>query len=203
MSSSKKGKLTYLLPIIWLDEKSPVVNFDLADNSYESSSKPPYQSISENLEQSKEKEKIDYILKNPNQWPSLYFANELKSNMATQDLLKFLDELKEPFISSPYFLKIKSYSIAKSREPVKIGRLVEDFALPDKTGDLQSILKNKDKTKLVALFSSGCSFSIASISLLSQLNEINNDKIEIITIWDDPNENSWKTMHADKKEVIT
>lgn len=63
MSSSKKGKLTYLSPIIWLDEKSPVVNFDIADNSYESSSKLPYQSISENIEQLKEKEQIDYILK--------------------------------------------------------------------------------------------------------------------------------------------
>lgn len=122
--------------------------------------------------------------------------------MATQDLLKFLDELKEPFISSPYFLKTQSYSIAKSREPVKIGRLVEDFALPDKTGDLQSVLKNKDKTKLVALFSSGCSYSIASIDLLALLNALNTDKIEIISIWHDPDEHSWIHMHADKKEKI-
>jgi len=202
MSSSPKGKLTKITPVIWFDTKTLELTVDLADNSFKSSAEMPFQELSENIESSKGQNQRTIILNNPNQWPSFYFANKFKAEMKTEALKDFLQATEEPFLSSSYYLKLKNYVEAKQRGPLKKGEMVKDFSLPDKNGELYSVLQGKGKTTLIALFSSGCSYSIASIDLLAQLNALNVDKIEIISIWDDPDEHSWIHMHADKKEKI-
>jgi peroxiredoxin len=86
---------------------------------------------------------------------------------------------------------------------LKIGDKVANFSLPNRDGNPVSVINESGKTKLVTFFSSGCSFSISSISLLEQLEKINNGKIEIITVWADDSKNSWLNEHLDQKSKIT
>ncbi len=203
MSSTPKGKLDKLSPVIWFDTKTLELNFNLADNSFTSSSVMPFQALSEEIEALKGKKQTKFILSKPNQWPSLYFANKLKADINTEELKSFLQLTEEPFLSSSYYLKLKYYLKAKENGTLRKGEMIKNFSLPDKNGEFYPVANANGKTKLLALFSSGCSYSVASIDLLEQLNTLNDDKIEIISIWDDPDEDSWLHMHADKKEKIT
>jgi hypothetical protein len=54
-----------------------------------------------------------------------------------------------------------------------------------------------------AIGSSGCSFSLASLNMLEKLNDLNHDKIEIISIWGDNSKDVWLNAHPDLKEKIT
>jgi hypothetical protein len=75
--------------------------------------------------------------------------------------------------------------------------------LPDKEGNSVSILKPTGKLKLITLFSSSCHWSIESITLIEDLNNLNNGKIEIITIWTDQNRATWLDYEKDKKAKIS
>tara|TARA_R110002012_G_C11359758_1_gene580713 strand:- start:53 stop:490 length:438 start_codon:yes stop_codon:yes gene_type:complete len=93
--------------------------------------------------------------------------------------------------------------LAIKREPLKKGRTVENFKLPNKNGEYINAVNIDNKPQVIALFSSGCAYSIASINLLEQLTEFNNNKIEIVSIWDDKSRDIWLNSYQDEKSKIT
>jgi peroxiredoxin len=200
---SKKGKVEHQTSRIWFDKDSIEVNFDWLDKSFQIESKMPYQSMSEKIETLKGDKQTEFILNNPINIPILYFVNENKDKFSITDLETFCQKVDENYQGSIYFKELTSYIYAKKRKPIKIGSIVEDFTLPNKDGTQVSIVSNREKTKLVTIFSSPCAYSIASISLLEQLAKINNGKIEIITIWADDTRDSWLNSDSDKKNKIT
>ncbi|MEL7120579.1 MAG: TlpA disulfide reductase family protein, partial [Bacteroidota bacterium] len=200
---TKGGNRVHLVPRIWFESNSIDLTINMASSSFETQKVMPYQEISERIEALKGKSQNDFLIKNPNHWPSLYFADRNKTEMRLADLEDMLQRIEEKYKNSAYIKRIESYVMAKRISPAKKGKKVADFFLKDKNGKDIPLLENKDKTKLIALFTSGCSYSIASIDLLAKINEMSNDKIEIITIWEDDSKSSWLNGSKEEKEKIT
>ena len=200
---SRRGKIEKQTPLIWFESDSLKVTIDWSDKSFQNHDLMPFQSISEKIENLKGKSQVETLLKNPNNIPSLYFANKNKKNISTSDLKIFLQEINEENKKTIYYKRIENYLSAKNLKALKKGYMVEDFKLPNKDGEHVSVINGSNKKRIISLFSSGCSFSIASIDLLEQLSELNNDKIELITIWEDPTKETWLDAYQDKKDKIT
>jgi thiol-disulfide isomerase/thioredoxin len=163
----------------------------------------PFQSISEKIEDLKGNKQVEFLLKNPNQLPSLYFADKYKETISSSDLQKYYKLIDTSNKNSIYVKRIKNYLSAIKREPLKKGKTVENFKLPNELGQYVSIINSNNKPKVIALFSSACAYSLASINLLEQLSKLNNDKIEIVSIWSDKSKNIWLNTYKDEKGKIT
>lgn len=200
---SKRGKIENQTPRIWFETDRIKVNLDWSGKSFQMENLMPFQSTSEKIEALKESQRIDFILSNPTSVPSLFFADKHKEIMSVSDLEKLFTSIDEEYKNSIYVKRIETYVSAKKRNPLTKGKKVEDFKLPNKDGQFVSVVNDGNKSRLIALLSSGCSYSIASINLLEQVAELNNDKIEMITIWDDPTREVWLNTNKDKKEKIT
>ncbi|UJP65107.1 thioredoxin domain-containing protein [Mongoliitalea daihaiensis] len=200
---SKRGKIEKQTPLIWFEGDSLNLTLDWVDKSFEVLDFSPFQSISEHIETLEGKSQIEFILKNPNSIPSLYFAEMNKENMSISDLKIFSQEVSEENKQTIYYKRIENYLSAKNRKALKKGQKVEDFKLPNKEGKQVSVINGNTNKRIISLFSSGCVFSIASIDILEQLSEMNNDNIELITIWEDPTKETWLNAYQDNKEKIT
>lgn len=201
---STKGTTVYQqTPLIWFEKDSIEVNIDWFDKSLQFKNRMPYQSLSEEIETLKGNKQNEFILSKPANVPILYFVNKNKEKISISDLEAFSQKVDEIYQKSIYFKRLTSYISAKKRESVKIGSIVEDFTLPNKDGNQVSVVNKGTKNKLITIFSSSCSWSIASISLLEKLAKINNGKIEIITIWADDTRDSWLNSDIDQKNKIT
>lgn len=200
---SKRGKIEQQLPLIWLDNDTISINVNWSNKTFQTIGVSPYQSVSETLESLDGKKSIDFILKNPNYIPSLYFANREKNKIPVSDLIKIMSSVSDENKSSIYARRIENFIKAKKLKPVRVGDKLQDFSLPDKKGKSYPVLSTNNKPKLITLFSSGCPYSVASIELLSQLHHQNNDKFEIITIWEDASRATWLNSHKNKKDKIT
>jgi len=182
---SKRGKIERQTPRIWFENDRINITLDWSNKSFQMEGLMPFQSTSDKIEDLKGKQQIEFILNNPSNIPSLYFANSLKEKISIYDLEKFSQSVNDEYKNSIYLKRIENYVFAKKLKTLKKGEKVKDFKLPDKDGNQISVINRRNKKQLIALFSSGCSFSIASINLLAQFAELNNDKIEMTTIWDD------------------
>lgn len=200
---SKQGKIEQKTPRIWFDKDSVKVILNWTDKSIQMQGLMSFQSTSEKIEALSEKEQIDFALNNPNNIPGLYFANKNKEKIPIPDLEKFSIEVNKDLKNSINLKRIENYVSAKKRKTLIKGNTVEDFKLPDKDEELVSVINANNKKKLIGFFSSECSYSIASISLLEQLSELNKNKIDIITIWDDQTKDTWLNTHQEKKSKIT
>jgi thiol-disulfide isomerase/thioredoxin len=200
---SKQGKIQQKTPLIWFEKDSLKIILDWSDKSFQMQGSMSFQPTSEKMEALSEKEQIDFALNNPNSIPGLYFVNKNKEKISIPDLEKFSQEVNNEFKNSIDLKRIEYYVTAKKRKTLIKGNTVEDFKLPDKDGELVSVINTSNKKKLIGFFSSGCSYSIASISLLEQLAKLNNNKIEMITIWDDQTKNTWLNDNQEKKSKIT
>ncbi|WP_194778302.1 TlpA family protein disulfide reductase [Pararhodonellum marinum] len=200
---SKRGKIEHQLPRIWFESDSVKVNIDWKDRTFQMEGIMPYQSISDEIEALRGKEQIAFILRNPNQIPSLYFTEREKEKIAIDDLDKFTQNVPEEYKKSIYVKRIDNYLEAKRRKPIKKGDQLKDFSLPDKSGDQIPVISRNDKPTLIALFSTGCSFSLASIGLLKQFSELDNNSVQLVTIWEDPTKEIWLNSYQDRKDKIT
>lgn len=200
---TKKGKIEQKTPMIWFESDSVQITKNWTDQTYQMQGLLPFQSTSEKIEALETKDQINFILSNPNSFPSLFFANKNKEKISISDLEKLSMSIDDDHKNSGYLKRIESYVSAKKRNPLRKDNKVEDFKLLNKEGQYISVVKNDNKPRLIALFSSGCSYSISSINLLEQLAEFNNDKIEIITIWDDQTKETWLNTNKEKKDKIT
>lgn len=200
---SKSRKIERQTPQIWFENSKVLVTVDWTNKSYHIDRTMPFQSLSEKIESMKENQQIDFILMNPNTIPSLFFAEKNKEKMSISDLDRLLKSVNKDFNDLIYLKRIESYVSAKKRDSLRIGKKVEDFKLPNENNELVSVVSNGNKPRLIAFLSSGCSYSIASIDFLVQLAELNNDRVEIISIWDDKSQYTWLNTHQDKKNKIT
>lgn len=200
---SKRGKIERQTPRIWFENDRINLTLDWSNKSFQMEGLMPFQSTSDKIEDLKGKQQIEFILNNPSNIPSLYFANSLKEKISIYDLEKFSQSVSDEYKNSIYLKRIENYVFVKKLKTLKKGEKVKDFKLPDKDDNQISVINRRNKKQLIALFSSGCSFSIASINLLAQFAELNNDKIEMTTIWDDKSKNTWLNTHQDKKSKIT
>jgi hypothetical protein len=200
---SKRGEIERQTPQIWFENEQIVVSVDWADKSFQMENLMTFQSISEKIEASKSNDQIDLILENPNEIPSLYFADKLKETISSSELEKYYKSLNDENKNSNCAKRIENYLSAIKREPLKKGRIVENFKLPNMNGQYINVVNVDNKPQVIALFSSGCAYSIASIKLLEQLTELNNSKIEIVSIWDDKSRDTWLNSYQDEKSKIT
>jgi len=200
---TKNGKIEQQTPRIWFDKNSVDININWADKTFQPQEKMFYQSISEKIESLKTNVQNEFILNHTVNIPILYFVNKNKESISISDLDLFTQKVDETYKSSVYFKRIENYLMAKKRKPLKVGDKVEDFSLPDKDGNQVSVINSNNKTKLITIFSSGCSYSVSSIDMLEQISKMNNGKIEIITIWADDIKDTWITEHADIKNKIS
>ncbi|QCK15631.1 TlpA family protein disulfide reductase [Mangrovivirga cuniculi] len=200
---SKNGKLEPQTPLIWSDKDSVFLELDWINKSYQFKDSMPFQTTSEKLEGVNDNQQIKLILNNPNTLPSLYFASKNKENISLSDLEKIMKSIDQEYKNTIYVKRIESYLLAKKKTPLRKGDRIENFKLPNKDGELISVVTDRNKPQVIALFSSGCSYSIASIDLLKQLSELNTNKIEIVTIWDDETKETWRNSHQDQKSKIS
>jgi peroxiredoxin len=200
---SKRGKIEQQTPRIWFENDSLEININWLDKSFQTKDLSPYQSLSEQIENLKDKQKIAFILDHSSSFPSLYFANRLKGKISISDLKQISKSVNENYKNSIYLKKIDNYIEAKSLEKLKKGKKVEEFELPDAHGNKVLVIKKNGNKKLIAILSSGCYYSVSSISLLEQLNELNNGNIELITIWSDKSKDTWQNAHHDQKSKIS
>jgi peroxiredoxin len=199
---SKQGKIQQKTPLIWFEKDSVKVILNWLDKSFQMQDLMSFQSTSEKMEALSEKEQIDFALNNPNSIPGLYFVNKNKEKISIPDLEKFSMEVNEDLKNSIDLKRIKNYMSAKKRKTLTKGIRVEDFKLPDKDGELVSVINTNNQRKLIGFFSSGCTYSLASIGFLEELHKLNN-KIELITIWDDHTKDTWLNTYQEKKSKIT
>jgi hypothetical protein len=199
----KSGKIEQKTPLIWFESDSVQITKDWSDQSYQMQGLLPFQANSEKIEALKGNEQFDFILANPINLPGLYFVEKQKEKIGIPDLERFTQLIKEDHRNSAYVKRIESYIAAKKRDTIKVGSKVADFTLPDKDGNQVSVIQPNNKTTLIALFSSGCAYSVASIDILEKVAAMNNDKIEMITIWEDSSREIWLNTHKDEKEKIS
>jgi hypothetical protein len=200
---SKRGKVARQTPQIWFENDRIKIIIDWSDKEFLMEDLMPYQSLSEKIEILSGKEQLELILKNHDDIPSLYFADKLKENFSSSDLEKYFNSLSNDSKNSVYAKRIESYLSAINRPSLKKGKTVENFKLPNEKDEHIDVISRNNKPQLIAMFSSGCAYSIASINLLAQLSKLNNNKIEIVTIWDDKTKDTWLNSSKEEKSKIT
>ena len=197
---SKRGKVKQVIQRIWFEEDSVIVTINLADKTFQIQTKTPHQSISEKIEKQKGRKRLKLIQENINYLPGLYFAEREKENFSINNLKALRKQIDPKHENLIYVKKLDKYIEAKSRKPIKKGVEIEDFTLPDSIGENKNILSINDNLKLIAVLSSGCYFSMKSISFLEKLNE---SQIKIISIWADKSKDTWQNYQSEKKKNIT
>lgn len=200
---SKKGKITAKTPLIWFESDSLFVELNWLDGAIAMERKLSYQDLSEKLEASQGKDQIVQVLQHFNSIPGLYFANQLKGKMAIAELEAFVAGIPAELREMGYLKEIENYVRAQKMGPLKKGSVVQDFQLPDSAGNRISILQNAGKKHLVALVSTGCYYSLASLSMLQELAESSEKQYEIITIWDDGSKDIWLNARKEQKSKIS
>jgi hypothetical protein len=200
---SKRGKIESQTPLIWFENDQIEMVMDWSTKELHIENFMHYQSLSETIEKADEKEGLALILKNQDAIPSLYFAEQRKEQFATSDLETYFNSIGEESKNTIYAKKIERYLLAKNKPSLKKGSLVENFTLPNEKGEPIDVLKGNNKLQVIAIFSSGCPYSIASISLLKQLSDLNNNKINIVSIWDDETKAIWLNSYKAQKSDIT
>jgi len=200
---SKRGKINSLFPILWVDEEEVTGIFDLEKRKVQTSNSTTYQLLSEKIEGASKKKRVNIIAENVNEPPSLYFLNLQKESISLDELEAMIERVESEYHDLAAFQQIGNYISAKRFGKVKMGSKITDFTLANAADEQESILSDNNKTKLIAILSSGCSFSLASISLLDQLEQINNGNLEQVTIWNDKDKDTWLKYRSDLKEKIT
>jgi hypothetical protein len=200
---SKQGRIENQTPLIWFESDSVEVRLDWPSKEYSLQETVSFQTASENLESMPWEKQKEYIFGNPNSIPSLYFAETNKEKIGVTDLGTLLQNVNEHYRTTDYYKRIEYFVAAKKLANLEEGSKVENFFLPNKEGSQVSILGESGKPTLISLFSSGCTYSIASISMLEEISAANQGKIQLITIWDDSTKGTWLDTYQEYKSKIS
>jgi hypothetical protein len=88
--------------------------------------------------------------------------------------------------------------------PLKNGTRVEDFALPNAQGRMVQVLQGApEKPTLMGVFSSGCSYSMASMDVMCQFEAKTEGRVQLIMVWNAPTHLSRQTTYANEKAANT
>lgn len=199
-----KGKIINSTPLIWVTQDTVALELHWPSKSFTVSHPLPEQALSQQLEGLQSKERYALLQQNAHTWPALYFTDIEKGNLPLEKLQSLIEQIPQAHRSAYFAQSILSYAESKKRVPVKIGKPVEDFTLPNSDGDMVHVLKAApEKPTVIGVFSSGCSYSIASIDLMRQFEAKNEGRVHLVTVWNDPTPLSWQTTFAEKKAAIT
>jgi uncharacterized protein YdeI (BOF family) len=97
---SPRGKIERQIPQVWFVDDSVEIKINWSDKSYQIKNRLAYQSISEKIEAQNGKDQIAVILDNPNEVPSLYFAEAQKEKISFVDLERLSENFNEESKSS-------------------------------------------------------------------------------------------------------
>ncbi|MGY6523759.1 MAG: TlpA family protein disulfide reductase [Mongoliitalea sp.] len=200
---ASNGKILRQIPQVWFDSNRVELSVDLSDGSYTITSRLAFQDFADKLHTLSENERIKQALQNPQVLPSLHLVATKRESIHFNSLEEFQNAVPAELQQSDFFGRIAAYTDAKNRPAVKKGKKVENFILEDHTGSPTPLFSFNDKPKLIALFSSGCVYSIASIEFLEELYQTGSSRYEIITIWDDRSQDAFLNAYAEQKQRIT
>ncbi len=200
-----KSNIKYLSPKIWIDSDSVnvVINCNTDKKDYQISEKYKYQDISESIEFAKnKKEQIELIKKNIDIYPALFFLYDLRNKFGIEDIETALKLVPNTYKSILLYERTSDYVKATKLPTPKKGKKFDSFSLELPSGEMLTVENSAKKYRLFAFVTSGCYFSLASLKELAKLHDKYNNKLEIITIWDDEDKNMWLNYKSDLKEVI-
>lgn len=200
-SVSKKRKYSKKSPVVWIENDSAKPTLEIKEEGLRLNNKSEIQKFSERIENARRKDKIKIIKGNLDQIPALYFLNQEKENISVKELEQILQQIPSENQNHIYVKRTNAYYEAIKIEKLKKGSRLESFSLIDESGKKHDIMSNTNKTKIIAVLSSGCSYSLASISLLEQVEDNRTDNIEVFSIWDQQSE-PWEVDKLQQKEKI-
>jgi cytochrome oxidase Cu insertion factor (SCO1/SenC/PrrC family) len=95
-------------------------------------------------------------------------------------------------------------ALMKSRElsQPKLGDTFLSFTLPTANNEEYLIGEPEKSFQLIAFLSSGCPYSLQSIPKLRALHAKHADNLELVNVWLDGSEETWKNYASDTKQMI-
>lgn len=95
-------------------------------------------------------------------------------------------------------------ALMKSRElsQPELGDTFLSFTLPTANNEEYLIGEPEKSFQLIAFLSSGCPYSLQSIPKLAALHAKHADKLELVNVWLDSSEETWKNYASDTKQMI-
>lgn len=85
----------------------------------------------------------------------------------------------------------------------KKGMKFESFELVSRDGSMQMIGEPSKEYQIIAFLMTGCPYSIQAITQMNQLNNRFGQRLEIVNVWMDDSEKTWKEGSKAAKEVVT
>jgi hypothetical protein len=204
IATISKGKIKYLTPTIWIDTDSVNIYFDFKNekSSFNIDHRYIDQDISEKIEKANNKEKLDLIKENIKTYPAMFFLYEHIKRISLSELESMYSMISEKNKSSLIVQRINDYIKAKKISVPRKGDQFISFNLESKSETATQIDQLSDKHRLLAFVSTGCGYSLASLSELSKLYTIYGEDVDFITIWDDNEKDTWQNAKAELKSVI-
>jgi thiol-disulfide isomerase/thioredoxin len=199
---TSKYKLQKFTSTFWLINDSINANIDVERGAVELNHTAEYQNFSEQLEKLSKRKRKKKVLANINALPSLYFLDNDKERYSRNELANVLSKINPDMKELVYVKRIENYLEAKSKPKVKVGRQLDSFSLPDKNNRLTDVIVNNGKPTLLVFVSTGCGYSMASISFLETFYKKNGNSVNLITIWDDATKNTWLNYKVEVKSKI-
>ncbi|WP_194973434.1 TlpA family protein disulfide reductase [Aquiflexum lacus] len=201
---SKKGRINYLTPKIWVDDLEVHLQLEFLLKSAQWEIDKPYQhqNFSEKLEQATKNEKLELIGKNLDKLPAIYFLEAEKEKYPLEVVRDLFQKIPIETSNSIYAKKLEVYLTVKSITSPKSGDKIKNIELINSNNERQQLFKSDQKPKLLVLMNSESAYSLSTISLLSQFHELVKEEYEIVTVWSDKSFDRWQNYRADLKANI-
>lgn len=202
LSGSKIVKIT---PKIWLDTDSIHLSIDVNKDKpiYKIDYKYKYQDVSECIElETNKKKQMQLIKENISTYPALFFLYEYHEKWDPKTIETVLGLVPKHFHSTVLYQRIKAYLEACQLPKPKKGKIFKPFSVISRSGKSINIESSYDKYRLFVFVSSGCYYSLASLTELSNIHKQYKDKLDIVTIWQDKDRDTWLNYETDLKKNI-
>jgi len=201
---SRKGRINYLTPKIWVDdlEVNLKLEFLLKTAQWEIDKPYQHQNFSEQLEQASKNERLELIKDNLDKLPAIYFLEKDKEKYSLDVVSDLFQKITTENSKSIYTKRLEVFLNAKLTKPPKIGDKIKNIELINSNNERQQLFQSDLKPKLLVLMNSESAYSLSTISLLSQFHELVNEEYEIVTIWSDKSFDRWQNFRADLKANI-
>ena len=201
---SRKGRINYLTPKIWVDglEVKLQLEFLLKTAQWEIDKPYQHQNFSEQLEQASKNERLELIKDNLDKLPAIYFLEKEKEKYSLDVVRDLFQKIPTENSKSIYTKRLEVFLNAKPIKPLKIGDKIKNIELINSNNEHQQLFQSDLKPKLLVLMNSESAYSLSTISLLTQFHELVNEEYEIVTVWSDKSFDRWQNFRADLKENI-
>lgn len=163
-----------------------------------------YQPVEDKLDSlSQKEEKMAIIRQNIASYPAIYHLYKNRESMKMEELAELYEQIPAGFQEYFYAQCLKSRLLSQSVKEPKKGDVAPDFSLEDKTGQFYRLSEYRGKYVLLDFSSGGCGYCLEAIPELSQALDRYRDKLEIISLWNDPSRSVWQEWGQKQKAGIT